>query len=447
MVCFKLLAPSPWGGKNLLKAGKILCLGTSLVFLQGCDKAKDPLPGLREPIIFVGEELKPDGEASSQEITLPEPVENKAWPQAGAQPNHAIPPLSISPYVQEIWRTSIGQGSSSERRLLSGPVTNGVLVFTLDTEGVVSGVDAQTGEIKWQTSILPEDLDRSLLGGGVAYDQDHVYVTSPIGEVLCLEGSKGDIIWRKSLPSPTRTPATLSQGRVFVISINNELTALDAKTGGHLWSHTGISESAGLLGGASPAVSDGVVIAPYSSGEVYALRVDNGHQLWAETFASGRRIDYVSTMAQIKARPIINKGRVYIVSNGGHMEAIDLRTGTKIWGRDVGGTRSPAVGGDFLFLITSAQDLMCMRCSDGKICWIRPLPSTEDTSSSRWGGPILVNSQLLITNSNGKALLVSAKEGQTVREFELEDPMYVSPIVANKTIYFLLDSGTLCAWK
>ncbi len=41
---------------------------------------------------------------------------------------------------------------------------------------------------------------------------------------------------------------------------------------------TGILEDAALLGGASPAVGSGVVIAPYSSGELFALRIETGRR-------------------------------------------------------------------------------------------------------------------------------------------------------------------------
>ena len=39
----------------------------------------------------------------------------------------------------------------------------------------------------------------------------------------------------------------------------NELHALSATDGRTLWSHIGITESAGLLGGGAPAVDDGIV--------------------------------------------------------------------------------------------------------------------------------------------------------------------------------------------
>ena len=52
--------------------------------------------------------------------------------------------------------------------------------------------------------------------------------------------------------------------------------ALDAETGAVDWTHTGIEETAGLIGSASPTVDGDIVIVPYSSGEIFALRAQNG---------------------------------------------------------------------------------------------------------------------------------------------------------------------------
>ena len=51
---------------------------------------------------------------------------------------------------------------------------------------------------------------------------------------------------------------------------------LSTDDGRKLWSHNGIPETAGLLGGASPAVEGEIVVVAYSSGELFALRVENG---------------------------------------------------------------------------------------------------------------------------------------------------------------------------
>src|SRR3546814_12269149 len=74
----------------------------------------------------------------------------------------------------------------------------------------------------------------------------------------------------------------LDGGRVFVITLDNTLNALNADTGEVQWSHSAVTEQAGFLGAANPAVDGTTVLAPFSSGEVLALRADTGVVDWGE---------------------------------------------------------------------------------------------------------------------------------------------------------------------
>ena len=72
-----------------------------------------------------------------------------------------------------------------------------------------------------------------------------------------------------------RAAPTVAAGRVYVMTIDNQITILDSANGEKKWSHNAITESAGLLGGSSPAVNGSTVAVPYSSGELFAMRVEN----------------------------------------------------------------------------------------------------------------------------------------------------------------------------
>ena len=91
----------------------------------------------------------------------------------------------------------------------------------------------------------------------------------------------------------------------------------------------------GLLGGPSPAVGDSLVVVPYSSAEVYALRLDNGRPLWNDTVQRPRRTQGLAQINDIDGMPVIEDSLVYVASYGGQMAAIDplrgIRPGTSIW--------------------------------------------------------------------------------------------------------------------
>src|SRR5690606_16073309 len=159
-------------------------------------------------------------------------------------------------------------------------------------------------------------------GGGLAYDQEKIYAATAHAEILSIDAKTGKILWRFPTSAPVRSAPTVIDGRVFVITINNQLEVFNANDGQILWTHTGITESAGLLGGARPAVQTVVIVAPYSSGEVFALRIENGYPLWSETLQANKQLDSVSALSHIKARPIIDKNMVFLVSHSGRISAL-----------------------------------------------------------------------------------------------------------------------------
>jgi outer membrane protein assembly factor BamB len=248
-----------------------------------------------------------------------------------------------------------------------------------------------------------------------------------------------------------RGAPTVADGRVFVVTVENTAEAIAADDGRRLWTHTGTAENAGLLGAASPAVEGEVVVVPYMSGELFALRVENGRPLWSDNLAAARRIDAVSGMADIRGLPVIDRGRVYAISHSGRLAAIDLRTGERIWEQEIGGTNMPWVAGDFVYVLGNNGDLICLTRRDGRIRWIHELPRYENVERKRgpllWTGPVLAGDRLIVLASNGEAETVSPYTGEAIGRVEMPDGSYIAPIVAAKTLYVLTNDADLIAMR
>jgi outer membrane protein assembly factor BamB len=420
------------------------------ILLTACEKEKVPLPGERQSVIILDNSIKASSELQGQAVSWPKASPNRDWSQAGGNASHSIACESMSDAPKVIWTRNVGYGSHDGLRLISGPVAANGKVFSIDAYGTVLAMNAETGGTLWQHSVRPDYADNEVLGGGVAYDAGIVYVTSPFGHLWALKEDDGSVIWESTTISPARVAPTVKDGRVFVVTISNETLAFDAKTGTKIWSHAGIVEQAALFGGASPAVYENVVIVTYSSGELYALQAENGHILWNDTLTSAVRIDTVSTIPHIRARPIVDGNQVFAISHGGRMTAIDLRTGARLWQKEVGGIRSPALGGDWLFVQTTYNDVLCMNRHTGGIRWASPLPkliSNDDKTPIHWAGPILVGEQLVFTGSNGRILFMNAADGKVAKELKFDGESYISPIFADKTLFVLSDSAYLYAWR
>src|SRR6516225_7162389 len=422
--------------------------------IAGCgwfDSKKQPLSGERISVLSLDRQLEPDPDLAKIPITLPAPVVNPDWPEPGGYPNHAMQHLSLPDSLTQVWRASAGEGASRYSRVLSHPIVEKGRVYAMDGAVQVSAYDAATGDRLWQVDIKPEDERGTSFGGGVAFWNDRLYASTGYAQVLALDPADGKVIWRSSVGAPVRSGPTVSDGRVFVVTVESELAVLAADNGRRLRAPTDRRETASLLGSASPAVEGEVVVVAYSSGEIYALTVETGRPLWSDSLASTRSVDAVSTLADIRGWPVIDRGRVYATSHNGRMAAIDLRTGERAWEQELGSTHSIWVAGDYVYLLSTDNELICLTRNEGKVRWVRLLPSYQDEKKRKdpmtWAGPVLGGDRLIVLSSDGGAISISPYTGEPLGREEMSSGGYFAPVIADNSLYVLTDDAKLSVYR
>lgn len=441
-------------GRSLTAISLIIAL--SGLLLTGCEtwfgESKTPLPGKRVSVLQHQRTITPDAAARADEIVLPQAIANVDWPQAGGTPDHAMQHLAFSSQPKLIWRSSIGEGADSERPWMPAPVVAEGRVYTVDARNEVRAFDVGSGKEVWARDLTEDEEDDDALSGGIAYDAGRLYITTGFAKVVALDARNGKELWRRSVESPVHAPPTVADERVFVVTLENSLYALSTSDGREVWPpHRTISDLARILGAAAPAVSGEAVVAPFSSGELVALRTDAGRVAWTESLASTRQTDEIASLSQIRALPIIDRGRVFAMSQGGILAAIDLRTGQRLWDRDFGGLNTPWLAGRYLFLITNDQTLVCVSADNGRVYWVSQLPRFEKEKEKKgpilWTGPILAGERLIAVGSNGKALTISPYDGQIQTRQELSDASSTPPIVAGGRLFVVTTDGYISAYQ
>ncbi|MGX1196705.1 outer membrane protein assembly factor BamB family protein [Parvibaculum sp. MBR-TMA-1.3b-4.2] len=445
-------------GTRALRLG-LVCI--ALAGLAGCDTVNDvfsssdngqKLQGERLSVMELGGRLEVDPLSADEKVILPKPYENADWPQPGGAPDNAMYHLAAPGKLDEIWSVDAGDGSSSEGELVASPIIADGRIYVLDTEATVRAFSVSGGKELWETELVPEDEDADEgRGGGIAFNDGKVFVTTGFGEVHALDAATGKNVWTKKLREPFRAAPTVNGGRVFAITSDNQLLALDEKTGTVLWRHRGIAESAGIVSSTSPAVAGSIVVVPYSSGELFAIRVQNGTPVWSDSLTRTGNLTSLSSLNDIAGRPVIDRDRVFAASHSGRMVSIDLRTGERVWTKDVASVQTPWVAGDWVFIVTSEQQVAALSRRDGRIRWITSLPRFEDpedrTEPISWSGPVLAGDRLVLVSTSGEAVSLSPYSGKIEGRIDLPAGSAIAPIVANGTMYILTEDAELIALK
>ncbi len=434
------------------KYGLLTLAGTALL-LSACSAFTDdeapPLPGERISVLELQKSLEPDdSELSAQGLITPPEWSNEYWPQAGGYPNHSMQNLALSgDSLKRVWSSKIGDGATDSLPLTAQPVVIDGRIFTLDTEAYLSAFDIQNGKRLWHKDMKEKDEDDAVIGGGIAFAEGYLFITNGFNEILAVNPNDGIIVWRKKIPGPARAAPTVMNGRIFVTTLDSRILALDSRDGTALWEYQGIQETAGLVGAASPAANNDIVVAGFSSGEVSALRVANGSVAWSDSLSNVRNFGGLSSIADIKASPVIDKGIVFAVSFNGRLIAIDERTGTRIWQREIGGTQIPWLAGNHLFVLSNENQVVALGRDTGAIRWVTELPRYKDEEPILFTGPILAGGRLILAGTDGRVFEINPENGEISSQWDAGETISIAPVIAGGTLYILANNGTLSAYR
>lgn len=444
----------------LKKRHYILCAALLALPLSGCGAFKDkggpktPTVGERVSILSNDNSIKVDPATAEIAVVLPEPVVNASWAQSGGNASKAMGHVALGTTRARLWQASIA-GSTKKQRLAASPVITDNRLFVVDTDAVVSAFAADTGASLWRTPIgsTGKDYKDSLFGGGAAVDGSVVYATSGSGDVAALNAADGSVIWKVKPAGPLRGAPTIAFGGVYVISQDNQIIALSAADGAVQWQATASLEPGSVFGAASPAAGQGTIVAGFSSGEVQAYRYENGRDLWEDALARTSMALSVSTLSDVDADPVIDRGRVFALGQGGRMASYELVTGQRTWEISIAGISTPYVVGEWVYAMTDDAKLLCVARGSGKVRWIQQLArfrvetDKKKKDPIRWTGPILAGGRLIAVNTEGTLAEYSPTDGSLLASTEFKSPLSQTPVVANNILYILADDGQITAWR
>ncbi|ADZ70842.1 PQQ-binding-like beta-propeller repeat protein [Polymorphum gilvum] len=411
-------------------------------------KKEKILPGERQPL-FAGAD--PLAQASGQAASLGPASGGQDWPQSGGPETNDPGNVAVSVAGARVWRASIGSSggglTTSALRTAARPVSQGGRLYVYKPTGEV--VSLSTGGARgWTRSLRPEGERDSAAGGGVAVSGGRVFAATGYRQLAALDAGSGQVLWTADLGAPARGAPAVGAGHVFVVTQTNEVYAVKQDDGTVAWTYSGISESAGLLSAASPAVSGNTVVVPFSSGEIMALDIKTGEPKWVDAVARSFRTLAVSGLADVAASPVVSGGTVYATGVAGRTIAASLSSGERLWEQDIGSVHTPVVSGNALFMVTLDDRMVALDRKTGRPLWSADLPQIESRKQRRnWAGPALANGTLVAFSNDGRLAQVDAVSGKVLSARDVQTKVFVTPIIAGGRVIVLEGDSGIAAFN
>ena len=402
------------------------------------------------------------------------------------------------------WRGPNQTGSSSETGLISSwsvdgenliwkadfigrstPIVLNNRVYVIGRVGMditeqerVACFDAETGDLLWEHrfNVFHSTIPFNRLGWtSLAGDREtgYIYAHTISGVFACFDRD-GDVVWSHSLTEEYgrftgyggRTVTPVVDRNLVILSFLNtswgshaamrhRYFAFDKKTGDVVWT----AKPGGPPKDTTYPVSvvaeiNGrrLLIDGNSDGHVYAMDVQTGEKVWGFQVSQG----------PLNASVVVDGTRVYASHNRentdttvmGRVVCID-GTGTgditkthELWRVDgiEAGYSSPAIADGRLYVVDSSANLHCLDGETGGVHWTHSLGTVGK------GSPVVADGKIYVTEVNGHFHILQPGENDcktlSTTQIEREPGHYAeifgSPAIADGRVYFTTEEGLYC---
>jgi outer membrane protein assembly factor BamB len=241
------------------------------------------------------------------------------------------------------------------------------------------------------------------------------------GEAL---GGDPQPVWRTHVGRGIVGAPAMGEDVVAVALVDRQVALLDRHTGELFWRHR-----LGQHVGAGPLLADDrlVVATQDDRGEVYALRLTDGRQLWSRAVGD-------------VAAPLALAGDVvYAGTLAGDVVALQLSQGGRHWRTQVSGAvrAAPVVTEQGLVVATTTDSLFVLARTDGRIMRRRPVRGTV------LAAPALAEGRLVIGTAGGRLEALDPATLAPHWTLDLDGAVLGHIAVRSGRVYALTAAGTL----
>lgn len=428
--------------------------------LSGCSTKQEILTGERLNVRDALQEQGADAAALSasgaRAISLPAMQSNASWAQSPVSPHVRVTHPALSANLSPLWAVDIGAGDSRRKRLNATPVLGGGRIYVMDSEHVVRAVST-SGAVLWSRDLTPlRDKSHEGQGGGLAFAEGKLFVTSGFGVMVALDPATGNEIWKQRLGGTASGAPTVRDGVVYVVAGDQVAWAIEADTGRMRWQIEGNGDVNNVAGGAgAPAVDDKYVVFSYGNSTIQAAFRKGGFRIWNADVLGRRNGVALTTVDGITGVPSIVGDTVYAANHSGRMVALSLYDGARMWTAQQGALGPVWAAGGSLFFVTDQNKLARIDAATGEEIWLKDLPGwikrrnpnkKRDASYANLG-PVLAGGRLIVAGSDGKIRSFAPEDGSLVSMLDIKGGATTRPIVAGNTLYVVSGDGVLHAYR
>ena len=353
--------------------------------------------------------------------------------------DNAEPPSPLSEIEQPLpvlvnWKTKTGAGiktaSYNMRPLL---VQN--QIFSVNTEGLVKSIDAESGKVNWSTETAVAAIT------GLAGTAEVILASSRDGDLnafnILNDGLK--LRWSRGLKGEIRAPPLIADAQVFVRTVDGRLSALSLSDGGTQWAVTRQVPALSLTGNSQPVVRGELVIAGFDDGKISAFNRVDGRTVWETTVSHPTGRTEIERLVDIDGQFILKDGIIYVSTYQGKLAAIQAIDGNVLWSRKFSSYLSIVADEDALYLSDDNSHIWSIDRRTGSAFW-----KQEALHARKITAPLLIGDKLVVADLEGYVHWLDKSDGTLRGRVQPTDSRHIAqPLEWNNRIMVIDSEGIL----
>lgn len=310
-------------------------------------------------------------------------------------------------------------------------------IFVCDVEGKVFAFDALTGNKVWKV-----DLDVEV-SAGLFYDRGRLLLGTYDAGVIALNAENGSLLWKGKASSEV-SALPVSNGLVVVAqSIDGQVFGMDAETGEKKWSFDHPVPVLTLRGAATPVFYSDLVILPFESGQLVALKANEGSSVWEARVGQPKGVTELERIVDVDSSPLVIGDSLYAATFQGSLAAFSPAQGQPIWKQSVSTYQDLVYSQGKVYVSAEDSTVFAFDSTTGEKVWENNQLFRRDLTA-----PTVVGDYIAVIDFEGFLHLLNQDDGSFAYRFKPVGDKYRSPLISkNNMLYILADEGRLTAYE
>ncbi|MCI2282912.1 outer membrane protein assembly factor BamB [Colwellia sp. MSW7] len=268
-----------------------------------------------------------------------------------------------------------------------------------------------------------------------------MFIGSENGKVFALDAENGQLSWQTNIKGEVINTPAIDAGIVIVNSASGVMKAMNANDGEELWKIEQDVPALTLRGISAPVLASGGVLVGTGKGGVNVYLLESGQQGWSAEVGEPTGSTELERVIDVDSAPVVFGDKVYAVSSRGNLVAIELKSGRILWKRQYSSYRQISIYRNTIFLTNVRGHVYAIDRLNGIERWSNLALTNRGVT-----GPAVIDNYVVVGDFEGYLHWLDQETGEIVARHEVDSSgIHTTPTVLDNILYSQSRDGDLQA--